>query len=289
LRLVYSLLRTLPGEVIMGGDWMGSLQLAGDERKNLVSVDWVSAAMTWLISRSEFHGETYHLTNPRPTTTQSMRHSMGLVLGELVKGRKSARSLHEIGDDYADSFREQMAIYQSYWSDDPEFDSTNTETALPHLPCPEVNAEVMDRLVRFAVGANFGWPRETPLVPQYEVATQLGPWLAASGGGPQGAGPLRYVSLHVSGPGGGQWHLVVDQERLVGAGVGLQNGNGLTCYLTSDTFAQLTRGDTTLEDSIRAGLVVLAGNSVLPSELARLFGALASPRENQPLAQAMVR
>jgi thioester reductase-like protein len=289
LRLVYSLLRTLPGEVIMGGDWMGTLQLAGDERKNLVAVDWVSAAMTWVVAHPECHGKTYHLTNPAPATTQSMRHAMGIVLGELVRDRKSSRSLHEVGDDYADSFREQMGVYQSYWSDDPAFDSTNTQTALPHLPCPEIDATVLDRLVRFAVGANFGWPREAPIVPPYEVASQLRPWLAAGGLPTLGNSRLRYVSLHVSGPGGGQWHLVVDQERLVGAGLGLKHGAGLTCYLTSATFAELTRGKITLEESINSGQLVIAGNSVHPSELARFLGDLASPGGKQPLPKALIR
>lgn len=289
LRLVYSLLRTLPGEVIMGGDWMGSLQLAGDERKNLVGVDWVSAAMTWLIAHPQCHGKTYHLTNPAPATTQSMRHAMGIVLGELVCDRKSSRSLAEVGDDYADSFREQMGVYQTYWSDDPEFDSTNTQTALPHLPCPEINANVMDRLVRFAVGANFGWPREAPIVAPYEVASQLRPWLAANGETPPGNGRLRYVSLHVSGPGGGQWHLVVDQGKLVQAGLGLRNEPGLTCYLTSTTFAELARGTITLEDSISTGQLVVSGNSVHPSELAKFFGALAADGGTETLQNGMIQ
>ncbi len=289
LRLVYSLLKTLPAEVIMGGDWMGSLQLAGNERKNLVPVDWVSSVMTRLIATPGLHGQTYHLTNPHPATTQSIRHAMGLVLGEIVQGFKSSRSLHEIGDDYANSFREQMGVYQSYWSDDPQFDSARTEAALPDVPCPQVDAEVMDRLIRFAIGANFGWPREAPIVPTFEAASLLNPWLDNGALAPAADGRLRYVSLHVSGPGGGQWHLVMDQQRVVGAGVGLQNGNGLTCYLTAATLAELTRGNATLEDSIRRGQVVLAGNSVHPSELARAFADLALPRNAKPLANAMVQ
>jgi hypothetical protein len=84
------------------------------------------------------------------------------------------------------------------------------------------------------------------------------------------------LSLQVSGQGGGQWHLLIDRGRLVGAGVGVRNGSSPTCYLTSATFARLARGELKLEDSINGGRLVVAGNSVHPSELARLLGDLMS-------------
>ncbi len=254
---------------------MGGLELAGDERKNLVPVEWVSAATTALVARPECHGETYHLTNPRPVTVQGMQDVIVQALSELDWDKITPGANSLVNADFVAGFREQMGIYQSYWSDDPRFDSSHTEAALPQLPCPEITRDVMLQLIRFALKTNFGWPREAPVVPAFDVGQWLGKWLSARPSQPTG-GNVRYVSLAVSGQGGGQWHLLSDQGRLVGVGVGVQNGSSPTCYMTSATLARMARGELKLEDSINSGRLVVAGNSVHPSELARLLGDLMS-------------
>jgi thioester reductase-like protein len=271
LRLVYSLLQSVPWDTILQRDWLGQLQLDGDERKNLVSVDWVSAAITQLLTNPACHGQTYHLTNPAPATTRSMREAMTKVLGELAEGKSAARA--PVNEDYLTAFRDQMGVYRSYWSDDPQFDSARTQAALPHLPCPQVDPVVMDRLVRFAINTNFGWPREASIVPAYRVADSL----AALGDRPHASreGASQGLNLCVTGPGGGQWHLMVDQGRVIEAGLGLEDSNPTTCYLTSSAFAELVRGEVALEDAVNTGRLVVAGNSHC-YELARLFGDLAS-------------
>lgn len=278
LRLVHSLVTAMSWQQLLTGDFLGRLELAGNERKNLVPVEWVSAAMTALITRPECSGRTYHLANPQPVTAQAMQDAIVEALAELALDQAPANSLALATSDFVAGFREQMKVYQSYWSDDPEFDTANTREALPHLPCPEITPAVMLRLIRYAIGTNFGWPRETPVVPEFNVGQALDKWLAA--GTARGQAPdERYVSLQVSGRGGGQWHLVIDRGRLVGAGVGVRNGSSPTCYLTSDTFAGLARGRLKFEDSIHSGRLVVAGNSVHPSELARLLGDLMSGQQ----------
>src|SRR5262249_37673737 len=42
------------------------LNLTGEEPRNLVPVDWVSAVIAHLVQRPEHHGRTYHLTPPVP-------------------------------------------------------------------------------------------------------------------------------------------------------------------------------------------------------------------------------
>ncbi len=277
LRLVCALLPLVPAEAMADGNWLGQLKLTGHERKNLVAVEWVSAAMTAIINRPELHGQTYHLTNPNPATVAMMYESITQALYEGGAFEAStSRQAVDSGETMA-SFGEQMKVYESYWSDDPQFDSTKTEAALPHLPCPKIDIETMLRLIRFAIQANFGWPREAPATVPFELGRELGGWLQADRPAAGSQAALRYVSLGVSGGGGGQWHLVVDGSRLVGAGRGLHNGGGPTCYLTSATFSGLTRGDLSLEDSINTGRLVVTGNSVRPAELARLFRDLAAP------------
>ena len=134
LRLVYAVTTAVPWEEIMQQDWLGGLELAGHERKNLVPVEWVSAAMTSVIADPKRHGLTYHLTNPVPTTAGDMLGAFTLALAEFAaKNPVKKRSAQPI-DEMVEAFREQMKVYQSYWSDDPEFDDSNTREALPRMP-----------------------------------------------------------------------------------------------------------------------------------------------------------
>ncbi len=199
------------------------------------------------------------------------------------------------------SFRDQMKVYESYWRDDPEFDSTETETALPHLPCPEITHEVMTHLARFAVAVNFGWPRDVPIVPTYAVGSQINRWL-----------PAEYDWESAGSDGSSRWlapggtarrRAACDRQRFeicesashgsrrrpVALDFGSSNsgcrGGRLaqraepTCYLTSATFAQLAQGGLTWEDSINSGRLVVTGYSVHPWELARAFRLLISADE----------
>ena len=277
LRLICALQQMLPIEALADGNWLGQLQLSGTERKNLVPVEWVSAAMTQIIIRPQLHGQTYHLTNPNPATVAMMYESIAQAIYERELLTPATNRPPVATAETLASFGEQMKVYQSYWSDDPEFDSAHTQAALPHLPCPAIDVGTMLRLIGFALKANFGWPREASAKATFELSQAIGDWLQSDRPEPADPAALRYVSLGVSGSGGGQWHLVVDRGRLIGAGRGLVNGGGPTCYMTSATFAGLSRGDLSLEDSINAGRLVVAGNSVRPVELARLFRDLAAP------------
>jgi hypothetical protein len=240
--------------------------------------------MTYLITHPEHHGTTYHLTNPQPATVLLMREAITEKLVELVRHDFERTATLSASEDILSGFREQMAVYQSYWRDDPDFDSTRTQAAAPHLPCPVIDREVMHRLVRFAIDANFGWPREASIVPEHDIGRTLAPWLAAelsqnrnghAANGQEQNGHGRVVNLHVSGPGGGQWHLKLDHGGLVAAGRGLRPQSAATCYLNSDTLANIAQGNLAFEDSIHAGRLVVTGNSIRPLELARVLRGLA--------------
>lgn len=273
LRIVFSLLQAIPWDVLLKGDFLGRLQLAGDETKNLVAVDWVSAAMTHLVANESLHGQTYHLTNPHPATVLSMQTAIVEALAEVVESRPAPKASSAVSEDFVASFREQMGIYQAYWSDDPRFDSTRTEQAVPHLPCPAIDHEVMRRLVRFAVQTNFGWPREAAILPPQDLSEPLSRWID----GEAPADGSQVVNLHAAGPGGGQWHLSIVGGRLVRAGRGLAKDANATCYLTSPTLSALVRGELPLETAIRAGRLVVVGSKVHPRELAKVIRQLAGP------------
>ncbi|HTN75998.1 MAG TPA: SDR family oxidoreductase, partial [Pirellulaceae bacterium] len=139
LQIVYSMMMRVNPTDLNPQSLIEALGLAGDERKNLVPVDWIAAAIATLLREPRNHGEVYHLT-PRNTTPVS---TLCDVFSQATQqfAVTNARSSNSAGGgpsiaSLAQMFRSQMTVYQAYWRDDPEFDRTNIEARLPELPCP---------------------------------------------------------------------------------------------------------------------------------------------------------
>lgn len=152
------------------GTWRLPLRLAstGDERRNLVPVDWVSAVMSELIARPECHGRTYHLAPDRAATAGELEDAMAGHFGYTgvrfagadagAGGRTPAEAEY---DKYA-------APYAEYWAAEPQFDSAHTRAAVPDRPCPPVDAATVHRLIAFAT--RDGWGRGRRKRPAVEAA-----------------------------------------------------------------------------------------------------------------------
>ena len=131
------------------------LTLDGNERKNLVPVDWVSAAITEILMSPEHHGKTYHLTPRRPVTSRTL--SEVLERFNNFRGTMFYGGTKDISDptDAEKLFYDHIQIYNAYWRDDPVFDRTNTLSAVPHLPCPEIDSDTLMYLAQVAVDMGF--------------------------------------------------------------------------------------------------------------------------------------
>ena len=131
------------------------VNIEGHERKHLVPVDWVSEVMATIITNPVLHDKTYHLTPRVPVTSRLIRDVMEEVaeiygIGAHAGNGSSRPEVEEI-------FFKQMEVYHSYWKDDPEFDASNTLAAVPGLPCPHVDREMLIRLSRAAIERRFNW------------------------------------------------------------------------------------------------------------------------------------
>ncbi len=145
------------------------LSLTGLETKNLVPVDWVSAVMSYVISHPEHHQKTYHLTPRHPVTMRLIR--------DVLEGASGFYGTFFIGqeempqpNDLERLFYENIRVYNSYWRKDPTFDTTNTQAAAPHLPCPHVDFDLLMFLARTAIDMRFQW-RDKLIVPERERVT----------------------------------------------------------------------------------------------------------------------
>lgn len=133
------------------------LNATGSERKNFVPVDWVSEAMKEIVNDSSLHGQTYHLTPRVPITTRLLKDIMEEVVGSFGLGIGSNTQKASERTELEEVFFKHMEVYESYWKDDPEYDSSNTQNAVPHLPCPHVDRDMLIRMSAAAMEKGFNW------------------------------------------------------------------------------------------------------------------------------------
>jgi thioester reductase-like protein len=250
------------------------LSLNGTETKHLVPVDWVSAAMAHVITHPECHGQTYHLTPPHPVTTRLIRDVLEEAVG--LYGAMLA------GSDYQPSylnepealFHEHIKIYNSYWRMDPDFDRTNVERMLPHLPCPHVDRTLLLRLSRAAIDSGFPTPSKKPVELPFDAQEWMQPWLDLGANLTGRQQRNRLLGLDVRGTGGGQWQLIVQNGHVVGAETGIHAERASVCRTDINTLAQLASGRQSWTEALANGSATLIGNGLADEEYIALLDQL---------------
>jgi nucleoside-diphosphate-sugar epimerase len=137
------------------------LNVTGDEWRNLVSVDWVSAVTAHVYQHPELHGRTYHLTPLQPVTARELETAVTRgfnIYGPVFAGPDALRNGNL--NDVEKMFYDYVAQYQPYWNEEPRFDGSNTQAAAPQLPCPPIDAACLERLIDFAVRDQWGKGRK---------------------------------------------------------------------------------------------------------------------------------
>ncbi len=287
LKLVASLITktagiNAPREMVMAGIRLGSqrlqqiLELSGREAKNFVPVDWVSAVMAKIYTHPQHHGQTYHLTPRNRVLVTMFQRVIEQVFLKYTELTSSATATNVDWTEFEKFFLDGMAVYRSYWGDDPEFDTTNTDRAAPKLPCPEFDEAMFSRMCKFAIESNFGWPRTPPTEIEFDVHKHLS--LLTNGDNPVDGtnDDSVFLGLQVNGRGGGQWELTMQDGKITAAAQGLSSRCTATYYLNSKTFQRLANRKTTVEQAIGTGGVLIEGNGVPVDDLARVLQGLAN-------------
>ncbi len=133
------------------------LTLTGHELRNLVCLDWVSAAMTSIVGDRNCWGKTFHLTPKRPTQVHEVETALQQYFNyDGVKYVGSESIDLSTGSNEEKRFYEYLSGYSEYWENDPRFDRANTDAATLHIPEPHIDTECMQRLIDYAVRTRFG-------------------------------------------------------------------------------------------------------------------------------------
>jgi thioester reductase-like protein len=249
----------------------------GRETKNLVPVDWVSAVMAHVIANPQYHGKTYHLTPQHPIPTRLIADVCEEIIGFYGVNFGGADKPKLGATEYEQLFSELISVYNSYWKDDPTFDARNTRAAAPHLPCPHVDRRLLLKLSEYAIRVNFTAPRAKPIPPPFDVAATLQPLLETDA---ESAVPddATLVGLRVTGHGGGDWTLVVRDEEVVAADVGINTRALLLITCEVDHFAALFGRRADVDQPLAEGKFAVDGDSRLAAIALRQVSELSSSR-----------
>jgi thioester reductase-like protein len=150
------------------GSWQLDVRLKADESKtlNLVTVDWVSAAIVEILSRvkTSTTASVFHLTPSHPTKLSEIEFALSQCF--RYKGVQFVGADSELTNMSLDEqrFYEYVSSYLSYWNEDPVFLRSNTDDALKDFPEPRVDANCLMRLFQFAIDHGYGRSASTPWI-----------------------------------------------------------------------------------------------------------------------------
>ncbi|MGL6194757.1 MAG: SDR family oxidoreductase [Thermoguttaceae bacterium] len=159
LKLAHTLVRRLPLGSTSGRGLLQALGVGTTDRKNFVPVDWVADVFDYIFKNPDFHGKTYHMTSPEPPLLTDFVDVIQDAVETFSTLASESDPLRADQDWFFSKYLEEVKIYQAYLQDDPIFDSANVKDALPNLPCPVMDKDLMMFLAKDAILSNFGKTR----------------------------------------------------------------------------------------------------------------------------------
>ncbi len=141
---------------------------------NVIPVDYVAKAAVRLIEKPENHNKIFHLTHPNPPT-----HEWTL---DLVCKRFNLGGFHFAGtgapftqprNRIERMVWRQMQTILFHFSNNPAFDRSNVDAALPDLPVPQITEEIANRLLDYAIDRDWD-SRVTKLHPDWRDTSSFG-------------------------------------------------------------------------------------------------------------------
>jgi len=253
---------------IPGAELFKLLNLTGQERKNLVSTDWVSRTITGIYRHPECHGRTYHLTNPQGTSAAELLESFQQAAPPPAASSNvptwSANSWGEL-NTIVEQFVETLA---PYFRDDPVFDQSQLQAALQITggrPCPVLSQTALQAAAREQL-------RPRPDQPLPFVSTLWSETLAECSAGQEPGEqaaeetsdcdecetvPPAPLQLTLTGPRGGDW--VLNRNSVSGVSItsGRAQNPGGQVYVPATIWNQLLSRHLSLEESLQTGHLLI--------------------------------
>ncbi len=129
-----------------------------EDRQNLIPVDYVARVMATIVSKSQYHGRIYHLTNPDPPTNEMMKRCYeehyGLCGGTFADPEKVVGQFTTTESILWDQYN----VLTPRLVHTPRFDTTNTEQVVREngIEFPTLDQPRLLRMLDFAAQQNWG-------------------------------------------------------------------------------------------------------------------------------------
>jgi long-chain acyl-CoA synthetase len=124
---------------------------------NVIPVDYVAKSAVRLIEKPENHNKIFHLTHPNPPTHEW---TLDLVCKRFNLGgfnfAGTGAPFTQPRNRVERMVWRQMQTILFHFSNNPAFDRTNIDTALPDLQVPQITEELANRLLNYAIEMDWG-------------------------------------------------------------------------------------------------------------------------------------
>lgn len=248
LRLMALMIPTLP----VGPDGKRHtpirMRMTGDERRNIIPVEWVSAVMCRLFETPEARGLTYHIAPEHPITSGEIIEYCGdcfNATGATFCGHDeiepSAASRNENEDQwmFERMYWENAETYAPYERSDNVFDLTNLKRFTSDIVCPDFDRTVMSRYIEY--GNEDRWGKRKPETEQVSFWTE--DQLSAVTTNTPDIGAQK-IGLDVSGPGGCQLTAVVSRAGIHSVVRGLPDETCPVLHISNAEIADIVQSGT---------------------------------------------
>jgi thioester reductase-like protein len=221
------------------------LPMSGDQPRNIVPVEWVSAVITHLARTPAAHGQTFHLAPEQGITPRQLIEYCYAYFGSGgVEFCTESDEAAAPAGDFAAKMLDAMKIYQDYDNTDPHFDTTQLTRMAGHLPCPVLDQAVVTRYLKF--GERDRWGKARPaavqhglsgrqvmerlaeeisdVVRQLDVSAEFGERRVIGSSRLATAREVRHLCFQLLGPGGGPFTMSIapDGQTTVRPGLMVQ-------------------------------------------------------------------
>jgi thioester reductase-like protein len=248
------------------------LPFTGDERRNLVPVDWVAQAIVRLMCQSGSGGVTYHLTTSCPTTVRDI---VEVAVAELdLEGVVLAGAVPSDASELDRAFLDGLRGYWPYLGSDPNFDCRNTLIALPRFPTPRIDRNALRRLIRFAIRDRWGrTPRSSSPGSTIDCACYIEQFFPdALSRSVLASVPIdATLGFVISGSGGGRWICKLSGGKVVAIERDSSLAPDVEFRLDVQTFAAIVTGKETPQVAFFRRRIEISGNIERGLKLAMLF------------------
>ena len=199
------------------------MPLQGDERRNIVPVDWVSKVMTHLYFDKSAHGRTFNLAPEYCLTARQL-------IDAGVKFFNST-GVEFVGygpidpttyNDLEAASLPGLAMYNDYERTDPTFDCTNLKRFAANVPCPVIDEAILHTYLQYGEEDRWGKRRiEKPVVP-WQASDYFRDFSEAEDVNNRKI--KSRLAIDLIGPGGGQWTLGLMLDGTLVRSAGLRAG-----------------------------------------------------------------